>query len=196
MTRLSLGPFQRHGCYSCCCTLSEQDVLGFSSSQQPGPPTQTVYLRLKLNLCDYSLLTSYTTHTPHPSPAPLGFFTRVTQFLFSSICFNGFGLLFWEPICLALTESRLHLCLLFLSKHLPRLLNVHCAALLCINHVFYAIAFMCLCEWEATGHKEMHVCTVGGWLKRAVYVEGIVYIFSLVSHVCVVYDTMAAYVTD
>ena len=97
--------FQKQSCYSCCYGLSKQDVLGFSSSQQPGPPTQTVYLRLELNLCDYSLLTSYN----HPGPplplpgqilaAPLGSSARVTHFPFSSISFNSFGLPFWESAC-------------------------------------------------------------------------------------------------
>lgn len=54
-----LRRFQKWHCYSCCYTPSKQDVLGFSFSQRPGPPTQTVYLRVKLNLCDYGLLTSY-----------------------------------------------------------------------------------------------------------------------------------------
>ena len=71
--------FQKQSCYSCCYGLSKQDVLGFSSSQQPGPPTQTVYLRVELNLCDYSLLTSYNHPSTPPLPPPFPFQARFWQ---------------------------------------------------------------------------------------------------------------------
>lgn len=115
----TLSSLQKLSCYSCSYGLSKQDVLSFSSLQQPGPPTQTVYLRIKPDLCNYSLLTSYNQLPPTPQQtlaAPLGSFTRVIRFLFSSICLNDFGLLFWEPARLLLTKGRRRLCLRFLLK--------------------------------------------------------------------------------
>lgn len=134
MSNVNLGPFQKQSCYSCCYSLSKQDILGFCSSQQPGPPTQTVYLRLGLDLCvtASSPLTPPTPRLGHVLAVPLCSFTRVTQILFGSICFNGFGLLFWEPACLPLTESRPRLCLRFVSgfsqKHLQSLKCTLCCA--------------------------------------------------------------------
>lgn len=104
MNSLNLSLFQKQSCCSCRYGLSKQDVLSFSSSQQPGPPTQTVYLRLKLDLCNY---TSYNQHPRHILAAPLGSFMRVPLFFFfpAQFAFNGFGLLFLGT-CLSSSDQR------------------------------------------------------------------------------------------
>ena len=128
---------------SCCYCLSKQDVLSFSSSQQPGPPTQTVYLRLGQDLCDYTSYNQLPSSDdsfwqPHWAPSRG---SHWVFFFLISICFNGFGLLFWEPACLTLTKGGLGSRVSgFSQKHLPRVLNVLCAALVCISPVFYDIA--------------------------------------------------------
>lgn len=51
------------------------------------------------------------------------------------------------------------------QKLVPRLLKVHCAALVCISPAFHDITYKLKYRYS-TGHREEHVCPLGGlWHK-------------------------------
>lgn len=83
--------FRSKAAAACRCRLSKQDVSSVSSSQQPGPPTQTVYFRPKLELCNYRPLN----FSPQPPSGHFGTWFLSTKFALMALSYFSMNL----PIC-------------------------------------------------------------------------------------------------
>lgn len=148
----NLGPFQKLLSYeqrsSCYYSLSKPGTSNPNSlfKTQAGP----VQLQLP-QLLQPLLSTSRLVHEGH-------------GFLFSSIWFNGFWLLFWEPSHLTLTKGKTGIVFPISLKHPTKSLEcaLYCAG---VNQYCILWYYFCACEWT----EGVRCLTAGLWIGMTLF---------------------------